>query len=270
MKIDFIGSTSVGDTPRIVAVIAGAPDQYPILAAKARESKADVLEFRADFCHGMQPKAIKSLLTEVKRIADLPVLLTIRQFPEGGYFAGSESERFNLFKSLLAEVDGVDVELYAKAIRDDLISAAHAAGKLVVLSYHNFKHTPRLSKMNEIVEDALSFKGDMVKIAVTALTENDVKMLSRFTAGFDRDILLTTISMGEAGIVSRVLNPFLGSCFTYGFVGDSPTTPGQIEVSQLRRLIDSFPGQRITDLQEAEDLVHSAFQTCCAPTAVCV
>lgn len=270
MSIDFIGSsTSVGDVPRIVAVIAGATDQYPALAAKAKEGKADILEFRADFCHGMQPRAIKSLLLEVKRAAGLPVLLTIRQFPEGGYFTGSESERLDLFRSLLSEVDAVDVELYAKTIRDDLVSAAHKAGKLVVLSYHNFKHTPRLSKINEIVEDAIFFKGDMLKIAVTALAEDDVRMLSRFTAGFDREILLTTISMGEAGTVSRVLNPFLGSCFTFGFVGDSPTTPGQIEVSELRQLIDAFPGQRITDVQEAENLVHAAFEDC-SRMPVCV
>jgi 3-dehydroquinate dehydratase-1 len=270
MNIDFIGNVSIGDTPRIVAVIAGTIDQFTTLAAKAAEGKADILEFRADFCHGMELKAIKALLVDVKRIANLPILLTIRQFPEGGYFAGTEAERLDLFKGLLSEVDAVDIELYAKAIRDELITAAHAAGKFVVLSYHNFKHTPRLSKINEIVEDAMCFNGDIVKIAVMALNENDVNILSRFTATFDKNILLTTISMGEAGTVSRVLNPFLGSCFTYGFVGEAPTTPGQIEVNQLRRLIDAFPGQRITDVQEAEDLVHTAFNGCCMPTPVCV
>lgn len=265
MNINFIGQTSVGDTPRVVAVIAGKVGDFPELAQKAKNEGAHILEFRADFCADQRPEEIRSLLQRIKAVAPLPVLLTIRQFAEGGYFKGSgnfwgsESERLSLFEYLLPEVDGVDVELYAKEIRSKVVQRARSLNKFVVLSYHNFKHTPNLNKIDEIVEDAMSFGAHMVKIAVAAANEEDVTFLSRFTASFDRDILLTTISMGEVGVVSRVLNPFLGSCFTYGFVGQEPTTPGQVQVGLLRQLVDEFPGQRLTDLNEAQKLLNSAF-----------
>lgn len=260
MNMNFMGSLSVGDAPRVIAVIAGKPELFPELAQKAKDEGADILEFRADFCYGQSRAEIRQQLRDIKRIANLPVLLTIRQFPEGGYFAGTEAERLDLFNFLLSEVDAVDVELYAKEIRDQVLQSAHALEKLVVLSYHNFKHTPCLSKINEVVEDAMIFQADMVKISVTALEAKDVNLISRFTAEFDKEILLTTISMGEVGTVSRVLNTFLGSCFTYGFVGPTPTTPGQIQVRNLRKLIDEFAGQQISDVTETEKLIALAIQ----------
>jgi 3-dehydroquinate dehydratase-1 len=265
MKFNFIDSTSVGDIPRIVAVIAGNVDNFSNLAQKAKEEGADILEFRADFCTDQNADEILSILRSLKAETGLPILLTIRQFSEGGYFKGSgnfigsEAERRSLYECLLPEVDAIDVEVYAKEILDELVATAHELGKFVVLSYHNFKHTPNATKLNEIVDDAISFNADMVKIAVASSSEEDVNSLSRFTASFNKNILLTTISMGEIGVVSRILNPFLGSCFTYGFIGEEPTTPGQIRVSQLRQLIDAFRGQRIFDLNEAEKLLHSAF-----------
>jgi 3-dehydroquinate dehydratase-1 len=262
MSQNSIGSLSVGGVPRVVGVLAGDPREFPALAADARAQGADILEFRADFCFGQEPKTVLSLVRQVKQVGNLPILLTVRQFPEGGYFAGSERERLDFFRCLLPEVAAVDVELYAKEIRDEVIHLAHATQKLAIVSYHNFKHTPRVPKLREVIEDAIWFKADMVKIAVMATTEEDVKSLTRFTADFDGDILLTAISMGEAGTVSRVLNPFLGSCFTYGFIGNKPSTPGQIQVTDLRRLIDAFPSQRIANVQEAEELVHSAFEHC--------
>ncbi|HEY1791267.1 MAG TPA: type I 3-dehydroquinate dehydratase [Verrucomicrobiae bacterium] len=265
MKTHFLGQTSVGDTPRVVAVIAGKVSDFPDLAQKAKVEGADILEFRADFCTDERPEEIRSLLRKIKTVAPLPILLTIRQFAEGGYFTGSESfwgsesRRLSLFEYLLPEVEAVDIELYAREIQPAVVQMARSLNKFVVLSYHNFKHTPDLKKIDEIVEDSMSFGAHMVKIAVAAASEEDVTSLSRFTASFKRDILLTTISMGEVGVVSRVLNPFLGSSFTYGFVGQEPTTPGQIQVGLLRQLIDEFPKQRITDLSEAERLLNSAF-----------
>jgi len=261
MSINIIDSLTVGDVPRVIAVIAGKMDQFLTLAEEAKNAGAEILEFRADFCYGQRPDDIRALLRKVKAVSELPILLTVRQFPEGGYFAGTEAERLSLFKYLLPDVHAVDVEIYAKEIRDQVVASFHAANKLVVLSYHNFKHTPPLTKLNEVVEDAVSFHADMVKIAVTARSEGDVKLLSNFTADFNRDIFITSISMGETGTVSRVLNPFLGSCFTYGYVGHAPTTPGQIQIGSLRKLIDEFAGQKVFGSSDVEGLIHSAFQS---------
>jgi len=263
MNIHSIGSTTVGDTPRIVAVLCGDTAGCVKLAEAAKVEGADIIEFRADFCTNLiaDSKKVSALIKDIKEVSGLPILLTIRQFAEGGYFLGSghfdgsEVERLKIFTDLMPEVDAVDVEINAEEIRDDVLNLAKSSDKLAILSYHNFKHTPRYGKFQDLIEDAQLYGADMLKIAVMAITKDDVKTLSRFTIEHNKDMLLTSISMGEIGMSSRVINPFLGSCFTYGYVGEKATTSGQLRISDLRKFIDSFTGQRINSFQEAEKIM---------------
>ena len=188
-----------------------------------------------------------AIIADIREHVTLPILLTIRRLSEGGYFFGEEVERLAYFKSLLPAVDAVDIELYdTQDIREQIIEHAHKQSKTVVLSYHNFRRTPSERRFSEIVEDAVTVGGDIVKIAVMAEKVEDVELLMKFTTDFNaREILLATMSMGDLGRVTRAVNPFLGSCLTYGYVGEVPTTPGQLPVRELRAVLDLFPGQRI-------------------------
>lgn len=242
--------------PSIVAVIAGQSVSSCVdLARRAQTDGADILELRADFCDAQDPVGAEKLVARIKECVNLPILLTVRRFSEGGYFAGDEVDRLKLFKRLANYVDAADVELYATEIRNEVIDLFKSQGKLVLTSYHNFIRTPPVSKIDEIVEDAVSFDADMVKIALAARSEADVKFLTKYTAEFEREILLTTISMGDVGTISRILNPFLGSCFTYGCIGEA-TTPGQIPVKELRGLMDEFSGMQIHRFEEVDSLLN--------------
>lgn len=249
----YFGNVEVGFVPKVVAVIAGEPDEFVPLTQRAQG--ADVLELRADYCEGDADAAL-GLVAKIRAVSKCPILLTIRRLTEGGYFFQDEAHRLSLFQKLIPRVDAVDVELYAMEIRDDVIKSAYKHHKPVVVSYHNFLRTPSRSKLEEVADDAVQAGANMLKIAVMAQSTADVRALQAFTTEFSRDILLTTISMGDMGAVSRILNPFLGSCFTYGFVGE-PTVPGQIHIQDLRRLIDLFPGERI-DLAQAQELLPAA------------
>lgn len=266
MNTLYFGSTQIGLTPRVVAVIGGDDCECTDLAQAATDSGADIFELRADQCHEDSGRMI-ALLKRLRNVApSVPQLLTIRRLSEGGYFLGDENQRLELFQELIPHVDAVDIELYASEIRDEVIAISRTHQKPVITSYHNFKRTPpteksakELTSFEEILDDAKTLAADMLKIAVHAESYEDVKALLLFTMNFRRDIHLTTISMGDKGKISRILFPFVGSCLTYGYVGDFITAAGQIPVQDLRRLLDMFSGEEM-ESTKAESILELAQQ----------
>ncbi|RMG02225.1 MAG: type I 3-dehydroquinate dehydratase [Nitrospirae bacterium] len=47
------------------------------------------------------------------------------------------------------------------------------------------------------------------------------------------------MGMGEGALPSRVFFPMIGSLFSFGSIGE-PKAPGQIPVTELRRLMNRF------------------------------
>lgn len=256
----LLGNLDLAARPAIVAVLTWSGAECLQLARQAREEGADLLELRADLCaNGGQPASAEELMRtveQVRRAVPQPLLLTVRHPSEGGRFFGTEREREELILRLLPAVDAVDLELYgAVEISGPIIKAARAQGKRVVLSFHDFTGTPPLRAraegergLEEIVRDARTLRADVVKIAARAETMEDVETLMRFTARCaSGGVVLATMSMGEPGRLSRVLNPFFGSCLTYGYVGAAATTPGQWAVRELRPALDLFPSRRLPE-----------------------
>ncbi len=67
------------------------------------------------------------------------------------------------------------------------------------------------------------------------LTRNQVLELLAFareTAAANADACV--LSMGELGRASRVLGPWLGCAWTYGYLSGGSVAPGQLSVRQLR------------------------------------
>ena len=231
--------------PGIVASVYGSEKKCLELARAARGAGATLLEVRADRLESAAEEW-PGIFERVKAISEIPLLLTIRQAAEQGSFAGSESQRLELFKTLTPAADVVDVELYASEIRDEVIEFARELGKVVLVSYHDFSPSVEsdsqyLDSLNDLLEAGLRCGADILKIAVMANSFADAERLYSFTRRYNMsgsgNMLLSTISMGEWGKVSRILNPFVGSCLTYGFVGDQPNAPGQVSLSALKNFL---------------------------------
>ncbi len=268
-----IGALDLSLRPALVAVLAGDAAECLDLAMRALADGADLLELRADLCvadrGAMDLDALAELVAAVRCAVPLPLLLTVRHASEGGRWSGSERERLAIYLRLLPAVHAVDLELLSAAeLRGLVMEAARALGKPVVLSFHDFTRTPPLrasgnggSSLHEIADQARELGADVVKIAATAETAEDVERLMRFTvACVKRGMVPATMSMGEKGRISRVLNPFLGSCFTYGYVGATATTQGQWKVRELRPLLDLFPGRPLSEskLEQVFELLRSS------------
>lgn len=274
-----LGDVQVGIVPKIVAVVGGDAEVCKKQAAEAKTQRADIVEFRLDLCdekiHG-QPAACAEQVKCVRAASGLPILLTIRLPSQGGCFLGSEEKRLELFTALLPEVDAIDIELSASLIREKVVKAARDHTKTVIVSYHNAFRTPptdastgESENLEAVVTAAREASADIVKMSVKALSKEDVRALLLFTASMvDKGARLATISGGVIGTVSRILNPFVGSCLTYGHVGNATIVPGILPVQYLRQIFDRFTDQSQLAPAQAAAYIDLAAQHGWYPQAV--
>lgn len=176
----------------------------------------DMVELRLDTV--MDPSAAAALAGRKK-----PVIITCRPQNQGGYFKGSEEERRAILSEALA-LGAEYVDLEWRGTCADLIE--RTGGRRVILSHHDFTGVP--ANLPEMARDMLSSGAEVVKLAVTATRLSACLQLRAI--GKNTRVPMSLIAMGEAGLASRVLASWMGSCWTYA--GDG-VAPGQIPASLL-------------------------------------
>lgn len=144
------------------------------------------------------------------------VLATCRRQPNGGRFAGTVAEQFEVLeKAAAAGCRLVDLEIEsAEAAGPDAVARLRRAAWLV-LSFHDFRSLPKLAP---IVRRLRKFPADCYKLVGTATRQTDN---SRILAFLDSTTERTAqgnwiaFCMGEVGVPSRILALARGSRFVY-------------------------------------------------------
>lgn len=173
---------------------------------KLAEDNVKFVELRLDYLR-KEPQLYRLLPNRPSA-----VLATVRRKSDGGNWRGSEEERIQLLRSLIAEgVEYVDLEL-------DVAPKIPRFGKTKrVVSYHNMEETP--ADLDAIRNEALAkCDPDIIKIAVTPKNIGDVFRLVDFLkrANSDRSKPRTlALSMTEMGFFTRVLGKKWGCPYTY-------------------------------------------------------
>jgi 3-dehydroquinate dehydratase / shikimate dehydrogenase len=184
--------------------------------ATAVEAGAEMIELRFDTYTSSTPISISTTL---------PWIATCRPTWEGGHYAGSESDRLQLLKTMGDQIAPyVDLELAAKRIT--------VRAKLI-LSSHDFHGRPE--RLNNLLLEMDRAGCDMQKVAWTARTVRD--NLEAFEILQKRNRPTIVLCMGEAGIISRILAKKFGAFLTFASLDqDSATAPGQISIFQMKNL----------------------------------
>ncbi len=223
-----IGRVRLGASPVVVAA-GGEADLDALVAA----DRADVVELRADLFDDPTPERVVQALQRL-RAAGRPILFTVRAGTEGGR-AMPEALRTSIYRAGLPLVDAVDVEIASAALAAEVVPAARAAGRLVILSAHDFDGTPALDALRALVGRAVAMGADVTKLATVAHAPADVHTLLQVTLDA-RDRGIATLGMGPLGPLTRVVLPAAGSLLTFGAAG-RPTAPGQLPLDELAVLI---------------------------------
>ncbi|WP_404477457.1 type I 3-dehydroquinate dehydratase [Novosphingobium sp. BL-52-GroH] len=238
-----------GRTKTIVSLIQPTLDA---VLAQARVlggmSEVDVVEYRLDYLEAApDPKAVAATIRPVAAaIAGKPLVVTFRTSAEGGRKAISPADYAALYQAVLASgaVDVLDIE--AALLPTPPVAAvqvrAKALGVRVILSHHDFHHTPSVETMIDLLRQQQAAGADICKIAVMPQDPGDLLRLLDATWTMRRDHAdrpMITMAMGGVGAVSRLAGEIFGSAMSFGAVGEV-SAPGQIEVGKLRGIIDTL------------------------------
>jgi 3-dehydroquinate dehydratase/shikimate dehydrogenase len=190
------------------------------------------LEFRLDYLArpGLALPKIKHFFEMYPHAV---VVATCRRTANGGKFKGSLAAQLDLLgKAAGAGCQLVDVDLQtASKCKPEQLQKLRTRAALI-LSFHDFHGT---KKLDETLEKMRSHPADFYKVVSTATTLYDnVRMMKFLEEESDRHSLVG-LSMGEQGIISRVLGVRAGSAFTFAAVSeDERTAPGQATAQDLR------------------------------------
>jgi 3-dehydroquinate dehydratase-1 len=224
-------SKIIARKPCVAGVITGSINERII--KKAISEGAGALELRIDTFNNVTPAVLIKACERLGKnpfIRNMPLILTIRSNKEGGKKPQGDAKRLELVSALMPYADFVDIELSSSVIIKNVINCAKKYGKKVIVSYHNFKSTPRATLLEDIISRSRAAGADIVKVAATVRRWQNLNTLAGLLIGEKN---LVVIGMGAGGVLSRVFFPMLGSAFTYGSVGDA-TAPGQLKVREIK------------------------------------
>jgi 3-dehydroquinate dehydratase/shikimate dehydrogenase len=197
--------------PSKLCVTVTADTTAELRTRRDQVADADMVELRLDTVK--DPSAAGALAGRKK-----PVIVTCRPQSQGGHFKGSEEERRAILAEALAlGAEFVDLEWRGSCA--DLME--RTGGRRIVLSHHDFTGVP--ADVHDVAQAMLASGAEVVKLAVMASRLGDCLTLREI--GRNTRVPMSLIAMGEAGLASRVLASWMGSCWTYAGQG---VAPGQL------------------------------------------
>lgn len=213
----------------------GASAELALLAQAGLRDQCDVVEVRLDTLDGDLPALRKKW-----QKCELPLLFTARRPEEGGQGGYAAAARETMLHTVLEDADFIDVEVSAAGELGDLISIAQLRGIGVVLSSHDFEKTPATPVLRDTIQRARDLGASVAKIATRVDSAHDLARLADLL-GEDFGLPLSLMGMGPMAAASRLWLAQLGSVLNYGFLGATPTAPGQWSAGRLKEALAALP-----------------------------
>jgi 3-dehydroquinate dehydratase/shikimate dehydrogenase len=162
-------------------------------------------------------------------------IATCRRVASGGTFRGSIISQLDILaKAAASGCQLLDVELQTAIKCKPAQLQKLRTRAALILSYHDFRAT---KKLEQTLEKMRKFPADFYKVVSTAATLFDNVTMIKFLAQESDKHSLVGMSMGEQGIISRVLGVRAGSVFTFASAGvGEETARGQVTAQELRNV----------------------------------
>ncbi len=225
-------------TKLCVPITATTCEQMGLDARTAITAGAEMIELRLD--HLDFSSSFDELNKALVMILDqgTPVILTCRVAEEGGQYRGDERARRQLLEHLYSPRSYIDLE-YAGLRRSawngltDRTADHNVADLHLILSRHDFEKTPE--GLGDLLKEISAERCEVAKLACKANTIADaVRMLDALRESVKRKPTIA-LSMGEAGVITRVLAKKFGAFLTFASLDEGKeSAPGQLTVSEMR------------------------------------
>ena len=211
--------------PKIVGVV-----KTPAELVQVRRGDCDIVELRVDACADQVHEL------EHREPCELPVLLTFRDASEGGCRVAPQHERLECLRRLLPMAAAADWEIALLDEAEDLPDSLHAAGAALIASAHDFSTTPTARELDVLEQRAVAAGADLLKVAFTPQNLEQVHAVLCWLTRPGHQLPVALMGMGPLAKESRVLLCKHGSALVYGYLGDSPSAPGQLSAELCRKL----------------------------------
>ncbi len=230
----------------------------PIAAGTNKEALKDIerscfiaefIELRMDLIEGGVLPALISAARS--NSAWVKIIVTCRKKEEAALagkavvIKNTKSQKIALLKEAIKlGADFIDIELAeGRAAIRELKSFCEKNGgnSKIIISYHDVRKTPTLTKLKEIFNQCAGEKPAIVKIVTYAQSaEDNLKVLSLIPYARKHSQEIIALCMGDKGRVSRIVAPGLGNILGFAtFEPEGQSAPGQLTISEMK-LIDKL------------------------------
>lgn len=232
-----------GGRPQVIVPIVGAGREDILAQASvARESAADIVEWRIDFFENWRDiDACCALAGEIAEVIGKPLLGTFRSAREGGEREISADDYSALLQALASSgvFWALDVEAFFESVSvSGLIETIHGSSCAVIASNHDFDETPSVTEICARLSFMEKLGADVAKCAYMPQDMADVARLLEATASASQnlEIPVITMSMGETGVISRIAGSHFGSAATFASL-ETASAPGQIPLEGMTEIL---------------------------------
>ncbi len=201
----------------------------------------DIAEIRLDLIAGASGGVETS---HWRHLDGIPLLFTARRIEEGGAMDLDAAARMKLLESALGDAACIDIEVASIPEMRDITRAAEALGVPWIASFHDFQKLPETRVLEEAAKRALDAGAAAFKSAARLHGTADLSRLADFQLA-DHGLPVATMGMGPLAPVSRLLCAQCGSVLNYGFIGKTPTAPGQWDAAMLKQAVSRLAPFRV-------------------------
>ncbi len=192
---------------------------------------AELIEVRMDYAPDAQ-------MEPILKAGEKPIVITVRPRKQGGRFTGSEKDRLRILREAVERGAGfIDIEAQSRRFFLPRLQGGRTRTR-TILSYHDFRGTPRQSALREICRRLAGQGADVVKIVTTATSWSDnFRVLSLLPYARQKNQQIVAFCMGSKGKLSRIFGPLMGAAWTYACLADGKkSAPGQLTAKEMREI----------------------------------
>ena len=218
--------------PNVVGSFGQAASLRNANAGELRKS-CDILEIRLDILvsEGVTPQP--GLWSH---LAEIPLLFTARRKEEGSPIDLDPGQRSELLRIALDDAALIDIEVASIGEMAAILKEGKQQNIPWIASYHDFNALPSNEDLTSAAKAAKAAGADVFKAAARLAGPSDIARLADFQLA-DHGLHVATMGMGPLAPVSRLLCAQSGSVLNYGFIGETPTAPGQWSADFLRQAV---------------------------------
>ena len=202
---------------------------------KAGKTVADAIELRFDYISDLDVDDVRKMV-QIALDTDLKIIATCRDEAEDGKNNYDAEFRLTVLQEAVkAGVHFIDCEFanYTADFRKPIDKILKGKKTRLILSSHDFKGPfDNLSRKYDVMQSVCN--DAIIKIAYKANHINDC--FECFDVLHKRKGDAIILAMGEAGVITRLLAPKIGSFLSFGTTGETKTAPGQISIKEMKKL----------------------------------